>query len=281
MTNCDLRLGRVNVTSNQLTCNASTMPSNFALPLLITGTGENPIAISSSDLTVFFRDLNSTFPIQLSRSSANLVFEGVNQLVQVACADESNVSVAAIGQSSIAVKGSNNAGAGIGTPENPRCVGTPGYGRCVGLYILNGSVSVEAHSQSAGIGTGYTYADGDCTSTSAVENLMIMNGTITATGAEAGGPGIGTGMTSGSSGSATSTLANLTIMNGTITATSAGGSGAGIGTGSMEGKGGSSLTSATIAGGIVMADWDGLSPSGRGIGPGDGEQSACCTSRAT
>jgi hypothetical protein len=60
-------------------------------------------------------------------------------------------------------------------------------------------------------------------------------------------------------------------MNGTITATCAGWYtyGAGIGTGLTDSSS-ATVTNLTITGGIVAANWDGPSSSGRGIGPGDG-----------
>jgi hypothetical protein len=134
MTTCDLRLGSVNVTNNQLSCNNSTLDDDFALSLSITGTGVNPIDISSSDVTVFFKEVDATSSVRLSRSSATLIFEGANELAQIVCTDESNVSMAAIGPSSIAVKAAGGSGAGIGTPEN---------GRCSSLYIRNGSVNAQ------------------------------------------------------------------------------------------------------------------------------------------
>jgi hypothetical protein len=88
MTICDLSLGSVSVTNNELSCNDSTLNDNFTLPLLITGTGADLINISCSDVTVFFKKVNATSSVQLSGSSANLVFEGVNELAQILCTEE-------------------------------------------------------------------------------------------------------------------------------------------------------------------------------------------------
>jgi hypothetical protein len=93
MRTCHLSLGSVSVTNNQLSCNDSTwnystLDDDFALPLLITGTGAHSIDISSSDETVFFKEVIATSSVQLSPSSANLVFERANELAQIVCKDE-------------------------------------------------------------------------------------------------------------------------------------------------------------------------------------------------
>jgi hypothetical protein len=225
MTRCSLDAGSLYVSANQVTCNGTTASWSITLPVEIVGTGDASafISISDADIDVFFFEVKSTNIIAITRSSAKLFFEGRNEVQQIACAADSNVSLAAIAVGSVTVNASGRTGAGIGTPMN---------GRCASLVLCNGSISVEGARESAVIGAGR--AEGGA---SWLGSLVISGGNITAVsnGTDARGAGIGTGYAFADfGGTSTSRLVNLMICDANVTARCNGtdARGAGIGPGS-------------------------------------------------
>jgi hypothetical protein len=251
---CDLFLGKVSITTSNIECNGTTLSDDPARSFLIIATQKvkAPVYVASLGVTLAFTEVTSEASVTIEAADVMVFYKDSNQVAQIACTGGANVTLGAITDGSVSVRAS--AGPGIGTP---------GDGACSSLCFLNGSFGVEGASGSAAIGTGEAW-----TSTSTLENVAIVDGTINASSGNLG-CGIGIGYTSGTGGSAASTLGNVTIMDGTITVSYTGSSGSGIGIGATWSYTGSSMATlgnVMIMNGTITVSYTGSGGSGIGIG---------------
>jgi hypothetical protein len=198
-------------------CNGTTYPFSVS-HLVITGKSSQSLIIvsgvslvlvlSNVPLSGSSRILTSQSSVLLSLNSSSTIS---NSPTALECASTSNLTVTSLHDDSLLVI-SGSSSVAIGSSPNSACDF---------LSILNGSLTV-----SGGIGSARVATTG---SISHVNNLVIHDGAITASGTSTGA-GIGTGQ--GQPG--TSKIGTMAILNGTIIAF--GFEGAGIGCGrSMEG----------------------------------------------
>jgi hypothetical protein len=146
MTICDLDLGPIHVTENNVTCNAFALSQIADLPLLVLVrvSASNPVAIAKADFMVRLSSVASSLGVSVFDSSATLSFARVNSFQQMIYS-ESKLRLQAMSDGSLNVDGQESTSVGIGTSEN---------GQRNTLHIVNGTVLAEADEFSSAIGSG-------------------------------------------------------------------------------------------------------------------------------
>jgi hypothetical protein len=155
---CDIEIGSVKVSSNNVHCN-ETLQSSATMIFVIGDSITNDIEIDCSQITVAFQGITMSTPaaVTISASSVTLTGAGTNTIrstsamkAGIECSLNSNRMVQTIGESSLFVtSGSTSAG-----------MGTGGNGTCGCVTILNGSVDSRGGT-GIGIGIGIGTGEGE------------------------------------------------------------------------------------------------------------------------